>query len=74
MMLISSQSPLISGLIGAMIFLFILGIIYEGIKTGREILKKQSAKPPIQGETYNLNGGSCHKMDPPQTKVINSSW
>ena len=63
----------ISGLIGAMIFLFVLGILYEGIKTGREILKKRSARPPVKGETYNLSGGKCQKVDSMHPEVVNSS-
>ena len=59
-----------------MIFLFILGILYEGIKTGRELLKKRSARPPVTGETYNLSGGKCEKVDSmhPETVVRSSRY
>ena len=63
------------GLVGAMIFLFVLGIIYEGIKTGRELLKKQSAARRIpKGETYNLSGGQCKKVESIESEtVVNSA-
>ena len=55
-----------------MVFLFILGIIYEGIKTGRDILKKKAARPILRGETYDLNGGKCQKV-PNLDPVVNST-
>eukprot|EP00794_Sanderia_malayensis_P016202 gene16202-17832_t len=42
-------------LVGSMIGLIFLGILYEGIKIGREILKRRAAKRVIIKETIAIN-------------------
>lgn len=56
-------------LIGSMIALVLMGMVYEGIKVGREMLKRKAARPVIQRETYNLNGDGC-KKDAPPTMIV----
>ena len=55
-----------------MIFLFVLGTLYEGLKTGREVLKRKAASPTIRGETYDLSGGKCQKV-PPAERIAYST-
>ena len=45
-----------------MIALFVLAILYEGLKVGREILKRNASKPLIIRETYDLNGDTGKKV------------
>ncbi len=54
-----------------MIALIILGVIYEGIKVGREILKRQAARRVIVKESYNLSNGDS-KKSPEPTYVVSS--
>lgn len=59
----------VGGLIGSMVALMLLGLLYEGLKVGREILKLQAARKVIVRESYDLNGDS-HKKIPEPTYIV----
>ncbi len=55
-----------------MIALIFMGILYEGIKVGREILKRQAARRIIVKETIAINGinGDSGKKSPEPTYTV----
>eukprot|EP00795_Rhopilema_esculentum_P010916 gene10916-19750_t len=59
----------VGDLVGTMIALFVLAILYEGLKVGREILKRNASKPLIIRETFDLNGDTGKKCPEAMTVV-----